>query len=445
MSTPDLKTARLYPLFAKKIKDNLSSGSFQEKSISKIFKDIKFQVIITFENIVDKTVFISQNKNLEVMNQFNIIPSLVTRLSLNSINEFQENELIKRIEEDQQLHLALNDVIEFTRLKSYKLSQIKYTGKDINIGLIDKGIQTYYESFFESYIEEFEKKIKVSTIRKERDINQRRDISHATLMASIICNKIKDENEIRLGIAPDANVVDLPVSREQDIIYMSDVLNILDDILKQELDVDILLISFSTSEPSDGKDILCKACEVIIDSGIIVIVPAGNEGPFPSSIGSPGALEKAISVGSLDKNDEVSSFSGRGPTISGVEKPDLYLYGSKVDVPVLKDFSMKVSGTSVAAAIAAGIVALVKEYNSGYTTEDVKEILSDFYKEHERHKKRMDAVVLFKQLGMYSRRLIPYNYIAKRSLSITLQIVVVIVATFFYGMIFELIKLLYGI
>lgn len=445
MSTSGLKTTKLYPLFTKKIKDKLKSGHYQEKKMNEVFGDIKFHVIITFDNIVDKTVFISENQNLEVINQFNIIPSMVTRLSLKEINKYQEDELVARIEEDQQLHLSLNDVIEMTHLRDYKLSQINYTGSGVNIGLVDTGIQTYYESFFESYIEEFEKKIKVSTIRKERTVNRRRDISHATLMASIICNKIRNKSDIRLGIAPDANIIDLPVSSEQDIVYMSHILNILDDILKQDLELDILLISFSTSEPSDGRDILCKACEVLIEKGIILVAPVGNEGPFPSSIGSPGASEKIISVGSLNKNGEISTFSGRGPTISGNEKPDLYLYGSKIIVPLLKDFSIKISGTSAAAAIATGVVALIKEYNSNYTTEDIKDILSDYFKGHERHKKEINAVELFKQLGMYSRRLIPYTYLTKRSFSVTLQIVFVFIVIFFYQIIIDLILFLYGL
>ena len=444
MSTSRLNNKKLYPLFGKKIKNKLGSGQYQEKEMATVFREIKFQVIITFDNIVDKTVFINDHPNLEVINQFNIIPSMVTRVSLKEINKYQKDELVKQIEEDQQLHLSLQDALELTRLREYKISQISYTGKDVNIGLIDMGIQTYYESFFESYIKEFEKKIKVSTIRKERNVNKRRDISHATLMASIICNKIRNESEIRLGIAPDANIIDLPISSEKDIIYISDVLNILDDIQKQDLELDILLISFSTSEPSDGKDVLSKACEVLIDRGLIVIAPVGNEGPFPSSIGSPGALEKVISVGSLDKNGEISSFSSRGPTLSGIKKPDLYVYGSKIEVPLLKDFSMRISGTSVAAAIATGIIALIKEYDSSYTTEDIKEILLNYFKGHERHKKNIDAVALFKQLGMYSRKLIPYTYVTKRSLSVSLQFFCIIVALLFYKIIIDFILFLYG-
>jgi serine protease AprX len=439
-----MNTSKLYSIFAKKIEEKIPESYTGDLSEDTISDEIKFRVIITFENITDRAIFITKNKDLDIINQFDIIPSINVSLSLKEINKYQDNELVKRIEEDQQIHLCLKDVIEITKLKKYKISQVNYTGEGINIGLIDIGIQTYYESFFESIIEEFEKKVKISTIKKERFVNKRRDITHATLMASIICNKIKDENNIRLGIAPDANIIDLPISNEQDIFYFSSILNILDDIIKGDLDMDILIISFSTLEPSDGKDALSKACEVLIENGIIVIVPVGNNGPFPSSVGSPGAQEQVITVGSIEKDGTISSFSGRGPTLGGVSKPDIYFPGSKIEVPILKDRTIKLSGTSVSTAIAAGLIALIKQYNSAYSTEEIKSIFDTYYSKHKRKIRIIDTVALFQQLGMYSRHLTPYSYLITRSLSVSIQIMIILIVIFYWERIFNFIRKLYG-
>lgn len=56
-------------------------------------------------------------------------------------------------------------------------------------------------------------------------------------------------------------------------------------------------MSLGTSGSSDGTDSVSLAVNRAADAGIAVVVAAGNSGPNPLTIGSPGAAEKAITMG----------------------------------------------------------------------------------------------------------------------------------------------------
>jgi len=66
----------------------------------------------------------------------------------------------------------------------------------------------------------------------------------------------------------------------------------------------------------------------VVEQGVIPVVAAGNEGPKPGTIGTPGALTAVLTVGALDPiKGEVASYSSRGPTPWGSIKPDVVAPG----------------------------------------------------------------------------------------------------------------------
>lgn len=146
------------------------------------------------------------------------------------------------------------------------------------------------------------------------------------------------------------------------------------------------------------EDPLVKAVEEAWNAGIVVCVAAGNSGPDQQTISSPGVSEKVITVGAFDDNntgssedDTVASFSSRGPTVYGKEKPDILAPG--VNIISLRSPNSYIdklqkssrvgshyfimSGTSMATPICAGIAALILQQNPDLTPDEVKELLKN--------------------------------------------------------------------
>jgi subtilisin family serine protease len=66
------------------------------------------------------------------------------------------------------------------------------------------------------------------------------------------------------------------------------------------LDVDVINMSLGGPTGWDGRDAYDRFMEELADAHILVVTSAGNEGPIPNSVGSPGTSFGALSVGALD-------------------------------------------------------------------------------------------------------------------------------------------------
>ncbi|MFS8101771.1 S8 family serine peptidase [Lentzea alba] len=137
--------------------------------------------------------------------------------------------------------------------------------------------------------------------------------------------------------------------------------------------------------PTDGTDPMSLAVNALTARyGTLFVVAAGNSGA-PRTVGTPGSADSALTVGSVTKQDALSSFSSRGPRFGDYAlKPDIAAPGSSIVAARASGTSMgtpvdalytSASGTSMATPHVTGAAALLKQAHPSWRAAELKAAL----------------------------------------------------------------------
>jgi len=208
------------------------------------------------------------------------------------------------------------------------------------------------------------------------------DNGHGTHCAGIVA-----ANGGLTGIAPGASILAYKSLDASGQGYMSNVIAAIDRAMDPNQDGDPSdradVISMSLGGPGDADDPVCVAVGNAVAAGIVVVVAAGNSGPSLGTVDVPGMAPDAITVGAIDKSDELAQFSSRGTIPSLSIKPEISAPGvSIVSTVPYSGASMSsptgyfsASGTSMATPHVAGGAALLLQMHPTWTPAQVKSAL----------------------------------------------------------------------
>jgi subtilisin-like proprotein convertase family protein/subtilisin family serine protease len=115
------------------------------------------------------------------------------------------------------------------------------------------------------------------------------------------------------------------------------------------------------------KDARLPAIDKLRGAGVATVVAAGNNG-LETAVNAPACVPSAIAVGSTTDDDEVSSFSNRGPLL------DVFAPGTGIVSSVLSGYDSK-SGTSMAAPHVAGALAVLSQAYPGKSVAELESLL----------------------------------------------------------------------
>jgi len=239
------------------------------------------------------------------------------------------------------------------------------------------------------------------------------DNGHGTHVAGIIGGNGADSYGEKAGIAPKASIISLKVLDAQGRGTIAHIIAALDWITKNHQAYDIRVVNMSVGAgvfESYWTDPLTQATKRVTDLGITVVAAAGNMGKAPDggvmygSITAPGNAPWVLTVGASSTNgsftrsdDTMAPYSSAGPTFADfTAKPDLVapgtgsvslsapgstFYLTKAEnlingSPVLgfKPY-LALSGTSMAAPVVSGTVALMLQANPSLKPNLIKAIL----------------------------------------------------------------------
>lgn len=203
------------------------------------------------------------------------------------------------------------------------------------------------------------------------------------------------------GIAPDARLVAVKAFNREGSGDMLDIVRGIQWVVEQREALDIRVLNLSFAARPRWPYFLDPINQALMQtwaSGIVLVAAAGNEGPEPMTVGSPGNLPYGITVGAItdswtveDRSDDyIPDFSSRGPTPMGHIKPDLVAPGGHMaaltrpgstltqEHPdyMISTGELVMTGTSQAAALVSGLVALLLQMQPELEPDDVKCLLT---------------------------------------------------------------------
>ncbi|WP_245887499.1 S8 family serine peptidase [Umezawaea tangerina] len=243
-----------------------------------------------------------------------------------------------------------------------------YTGTGVKVAVLDTGVDaTHPDLVGQELVEK----------NFTPDPDNTDTVGHGTHVASTIAS---DGAKYR-GVAPDAKIMDGKVCVNGGCAE-SWILGGMTWAAQEGADV--VNLSLGGGDTPDIDPLEEAVNTLSAQYGTLFVIAAGNDGG-PETVGSPGSADAALTVGAVDRNDNIAPFSSRGPRVGdGAIKPDITAPG--VDIVAAKsstgvigtpagDGYVSLSGTSMATPHVAGSAALIKQQHPDWTGSRIKAAL----------------------------------------------------------------------
>ncbi|AZI44742.1 peptidase S8 and S53 subtilisin kexin sedolisin (plasmid) [Deinococcus psychrotolerans] len=247
-------------------------------------------------------------------------------------------------------------------------------GQGIRIGHLDTGVDIFHPELQGKVVAFAE----FNAVGKRVDSKPHDSAQHGTHTAGLLVGNT-------LGAAPDAKLISalvLPGGEGTFAEVIAGMQWVLDPDNNADTDDGANVVSLSLGVPSSqDQQAFVLPVQNMLRAGVVPVFAIGNYGPDPQTTASPGNIPDVIGVGAVDQSGSVAPFSSRGPAIwtgaysGSFIKPDVVAPG----VGIRSSFPGKgygvLSGTSQAAPLVAGAVAVMLGAKPGSNVDDIKQAL----------------------------------------------------------------------
>ncbi len=276
------------------------------------------------------------------------------------------------------------------------------TGTGVGVAVVDTGVDGSLPDFASK--DHDSSRVVASAVANADATTATDSYGHGTDVAGIIAGDGDNRGSgdplhgHYIGVAPNANLISIKVSDETGKATVLDVINGLQFAVAHQSQFNIRVINLSldsTTPQSYKTDPLDAAVEAAWMHGIVVVAAAGNRGTAPDAVQySPANDPYVITVGGVDENgsaspsgDTIASWSSRGTTQDGLQKPDVYAPGAHIVSALAPNSNfaascptcivgngqyIQTSGTSMAAPMISGLVADLLQIHPNWTPDQVK-------------------------------------------------------------------------
>lgn len=349
------------------IKASLVLSASQDEAKKQIFAVLQKKSSESQEwlNTVIKNV--QRFQKIENVHNFWLVNAVSFKSNANFIRQIALYKEIKGIYLDEEQVMISPIKGDNRELKAWGVKYIKadkaqmngVTGKGVIVAVVDTGVNFTHPGFAPGQILVNLAKSFVSGEATAEDGH-----GHGTHCSGTIGSK-------EYGVAPDVQIIPVKVLSKSGSGTWEGVMQ---GVEYAAQNANVMSMSLGGGASANGN-VVETAVKNAIKAGVVCVIAAGNSGPSAKTIGTPGVVEEAITIGAIDNTGTIASFSSRGPTVYGKSKPDVVAPG--VNVPSLwKDGGFNtISGTSMATPHVAGLVALILSKDKNLTPAQVKTIV----------------------------------------------------------------------
>ncbi|MBZ6493350.1 S8 family serine peptidase [Natrinema longum] len=228
--------------------------------------------------------------------------------------------------------------------------------RDVVIAVVDQGIQ-YDHPALERVVDD---RIGADFVDDDGDPYPTGGEDHGTHVGGIAAGGT-DDGIGHAGIS-DCSLLSVRALNENGVGSLSDIADGIQ--WSADAGADIITLSLGV----DGSyETLSAACEYAADQGALLVGAAGNEGN--DRVFSPANEDTVVAVSALEADDSLASFSNTGSAI------ELAAPGNRLVSSVTGDDYSRMSGTSMATPVVAGVAGLALSAHPDLSRAELREHL----------------------------------------------------------------------
>ena len=364
--------------------------------------DKKVRVIVQKDRPERDARDIASSAGAKLNEEFRLVKSVVLELPQKDVLKLARNPHVRYVSPDGRVKHRTVDGSQLTTTYPSGVTatnvwnaggSVSATGNGVTVAVLDTGLNAANPDFSPG------KALAVnvnttSTITTD-------GYGHGTHVAGIIASN--SQTGQYLGVAPNATILSVKISDDSGVAQESDMLRGLQWVYDNRATYNIKVVNISSAvgtAESYKTSPIDAAVEQLWLNGITVVVASGNTGSAPDAVSyAPANDPFVITVGCVDDNltatsytdDSLCTFSSRGITQDGYAKPEVVAPGrhivsslsspSSILAQELPDhvssdgLHIRLSGTSMAAPVVAGAVALLLERVPSLTPNVIKGLL----------------------------------------------------------------------
>jgi serine protease AprX len=307
---------------------NKITPDLQEKLLAELSADDRVSVILQLNDEPSGVLHsLLTRSGVHVKGNFENFGSIAVELPATMVEQLASFDEVSVVDDDSEMRV-LGHVVNTTGTQQVRFalgSGTELDGSGIGIAVLDSGVFKDHKTLLGTNASGNSS----SRVVYSKDFTNERRVDdyygHGSHVAAAAAGNGSIYDGAYSGIAPGANIINLRVLKKDGTGSKSTVINALNWIATYGKNYNIRVVNMSLGTPaitSYSQDTLCLAVRKLVNSGIVVVAAAGNNGKDAQGqkqyglIHSPGNEPSAITVGATNTfgtnsraDDVVTSYS----------------------------------------------------------------------------------------------------------------------------------------